>query len=160
MRVQLIKAWFAPGRVSHLDKMRTSSGQRYRGLTGPENGIHEMPDAYRPFLPKSAVVLEDDEKPMSPEDRRPPEGDKIDSSIRPQPLPVEVEKPMDLARASGDAVDAAHKQAEDTTERDANAAAFRKAAEAEAQVTADERRANQRPDKQNKGRPRKDKQDA
>lgn len=54
MKVKLIKRWFAPTVSKQVNAIYTTSGMRYRP------GVHEMPEALRPFLPKTAVVLSDE----------------------------------------------------------------------------------------------------
>jgi hypothetical protein len=55
MRVKLDKAWFAPSAARKPNVLTTISGKRYRA------GVHELPEDMRPYLPKTAVVLDDAE---------------------------------------------------------------------------------------------------
>ena len=96
MKVTLTKTWFAPGFHKKLDKIRSISGKRYR------KGTHDMPDEYREFLPTKGVTIHDDDYvPPAPE----PEAPFNPSSV-------------DLGQATSDQINAAHEQAQKTTDRD------------------------------------------
>jgi hypothetical protein len=53
MLVKLDHPWFAPSDVVQKDKIQTVSGRRYR------EGVQEIPDNLKAYLPKSAEILKD-----------------------------------------------------------------------------------------------------
>lgn len=92
MRVKLRSTFFAPTGRRVLDKLRSSSGRRWKA------GVHEnMPDELRHFLPKDAVIL----------DGLPPEAPK------PEEYPIEEVRMLDPFRAQAEASARAMEEAED-----------------------------------------------
>jgi hypothetical protein len=60
MKVKLQHDWFAPTdtqRVGSGAIVLRSAGRMYRGAGGPEQGVHDMPEELREFLPKSATIV-------------------------------------------------------------------------------------------------------
>jgi hypothetical protein len=91
MKVRFVQTWFAPSDAIKIDAIRSFSGQRYK------KGIHDVPDALKKYLPKSAVIITDAEAAVE---------------TSPEPVVDQSLRDFDVLRADGDAITKAGEQAE------------------------------------------------
>jgi hypothetical protein len=63
MKVKLLRTWFYPVDAKPVNDKRAISGGRYK------KGTHDdIPEELRPYLPKDAVVLDDDKPVVVPKE--------------------------------------------------------------------------------------------
>lgn len=60
MQVRFKYLWFGPTEPKNAGKINESAGKRYRP------GVHYVPAALKPLLPKTATIIEDDTPPPEP----------------------------------------------------------------------------------------------
>lgn len=104
MKVNFTAGWFAPSDPMVMDKMRTYSGRFF------SKGVHDIPQSLKPFLPKSAKLVDNVEE------------QRVEAS--------QDFKDFDETRAAMDALDSVVDNAEKTLKerRQAQAAKAREAA--------------------------------